>query len=91
LNTQELFTALAPVADVLERLGIAYYVGGSIASSAYGVARASVDVDIVADLQHGHVAAFASALRDAFYLDEGRIQSAITSRRSFNLIHLPRC
>ncbi|MEN8149064.1 MAG: hypothetical protein ABFS86_04530 [Planctomycetota bacterium] len=43
----DLERALAPLVDALERLGIPYRIGGSIASSLHGVARATLDVDIV--------------------------------------------
>lgn len=76
------------VVAVLERLGVRYAVGGSFASSLHGVFRASVDVDIVADLAEQHVLPLVKELSDRFYLDETAIRRAIDSRRSFNLIHL---
>ena len=76
------------VVAVLERLGVRYAVGGSFASSLHGVFRASVDVDIVADLAEQHVLPLVKELSDGFYLDETSIRRAIDSRRSFNLIHL---
>lgn len=36
--------------QALEELGIAYMIGGSLASSAYGEPRLTNDIDIVADL-----------------------------------------
>ncbi len=45
--------AVAPLVAELERLGVAYYLGGSVVSSAHGVPRSSLDVDIVADLRPG--------------------------------------
>jgi len=44
--------ALQPLAEVLEALGVRYYVSGSVASSTHGVARSSLDADIVAELGH---------------------------------------
>ena len=76
------------VVAVLERLEVRYAVGGSFASSLHGVFRASVDVDIVAELADQHVPPLVRELSDAFYLDETAIRRAIDSRRSFNLIHL---
>ena len=35
----------------LEKLGIPYVIGGSFASSIYGVPRATQDVDVVADVR----------------------------------------
>src|SRR5690606_15657196 len=43
----DLLLAVAPVVAALEQLGVAYSVVGSIASSAHGVARASIDADLV--------------------------------------------
>ena len=39
------------VAAILERLGIEYLVGGSLATSLHGIPRATLDVDMVADLR----------------------------------------
>jgi hypothetical protein len=88
VTASDLLSALAPVVDVLEGLGVAYYVGGSVASSAHGVPRASIDADEIADLDHRHVGPFVSRLQAAYYVDEGRVRAAVESRRSFNLIHL---
>jgi hypothetical protein len=76
------------VTGILERLGVRYAIGGSLASSLHGVFRASVDADLVADLGLKHVEPFAGALGDAFYHDEAAMRRAIEGRRSFNVIHL---
>lgn len=85
----DLRAALAPVADALEALGVAYRVGGSVASSALGVGRTTLDVDIVADLPGRHAAVFVALLGDAYYADEDMIRDAIRRRGSFNVIHIP--
>ena len=43
------------VTQTLERLGIPYAVGGSLASSLHGVMRSTLDVDIVADRRLEHI------------------------------------
>jgi hypothetical protein len=63
-------------------------VGGSIASSAHGIPRASIDADVVAELLPAHAAPLAAALRRAYYVPEQRLEEAIASRASFNVIHL---
>lgn len=88
MSRSELLAALEPVIDTLETLGVRYFVTGSIASSAHGVARASVDADIVAELRPQHAPPLVSALQEAFYVPEARIRDAITRRGSFNVIHL---
>lgn len=76
------------VTGILERLGIRYAIGGSLASSLHGVFRASADADLVAELRLEHVEPFARALGEAFYRDETAMRRAIAERRSFNVIHL---
>lgn len=80
--------ALAPVIDVFERHGIAYAIGGSVATLVHGEFRATNDVDVVADLRPEHAAILAQELGDAYYADEESIADAIRRRSSFNLIHL---
>lgn len=75
------------VVRVLEELGVLYAIGGSLASSAHGVMRATMDADIVADLRPEHVQPFLAALSSDFYADEATIREAIYRRSSFNLIH----
>lgn len=84
----DLLIALAPVVNVLRDVGVRYFVGGSLASSAHGMARASLDVDLIVELDGRHVPVLVERLHEAYYLDVSRIESAIRLRRSFNLIHL---
>jgi len=76
------------VIEALEALGVPYLIGGSLASAIYGVARATVDTDLVADLRLEHAEPLARALSDAFYVDVESIRDAIRRRSSFNVIHL---
>jgi len=75
------------VTQTLERLGIPYAVGGSLASSLHGVMRSTLDVDIVADMKLEHIPALIAALSKEFYADDEMIKDAIERRSSFNLIH----
>jgi hypothetical protein len=84
----ELWEALLPVVDVLEKLGVPYGVGGSVASSVVGVVRATLDVDLVADLRLEHAEPLAGALSQDYYVDVDMITEAIRRRVSFNVIHL---
>ena len=76
------------VIDALESLRVPYFVGGSLASAVHGVVRATMDVDIVADLRLEHVEPLVRILGDAFYADAEMMRAAVRRRRSFNLIHL---
>jgi hypothetical protein len=86
--TDELRAALDPVADAFEELGVSYRVGGSVASSALGVARTTLDIDLVADLRAAHVAQLVERLQADYYVDGDMIHDAIRRRASFNVIHL---
>ena len=76
------------VIEALERLGVSYVIGGSLASAVHGVPRATLDTDLVADLKPAHAGSLAQALQPAFYADEGAIRAAIGLEQSFNVIHL---
>lgn len=88
IGSPDLWPALLPVVETLEDLGVPYHVGGSIASSFTGIARATQDADLVADLQPPHAAPFARSLEGRYYADAERIAHAIRRRTSFNVIHL---
>ena len=76
------------VTEAIESLGVPYVIGGSMASTAHGRIRTTLDVDIVADLQPAHVDVLVQALGEAFYVDANAARNAIQHRSSFNLIHL---
>lgn len=88
MNPSSVVLATQPVVDAFETLDIAYYIGGSVASSAYGMARATMDVDMVAEIKPQHVPAFVDQLAPAYYIDQHMIMDAIRRQASFNLIHL---
>jgi hypothetical protein len=87
-QSDELAQALQLLLQTFKELGIAYRIGGSLASSLWGRARATLDVDLVAQLMPEQVRPFCAALQKAYYVDEGAMRQAITEGRAFNLIHL---
>jgi hypothetical protein len=88
MKIPDIFLALQPVLKAFENLSIPYYIGGSVASSIYGMARATMDVDIVADLKISHINRLKQILENEYYIDHKMIADAIRSASSFNLIHL---
>jgi len=84
----ELWDALLPVVEALVALEVPYYVGGSIASSVTGVARATLDADLVAALRPEHAEPLAALLLPHYYMDVEMMQSAVRRYSSFNVIHL---
>jgi hypothetical protein len=87
MTQSDLVAALQPVTDALGRLGVRYFIGGSVASSAHGIARASIDVDLIAELEATHIGPLADALATAYYVPIEHMRLAVTEHRSFNLIH----
>lgn len=84
----EPLVVVARLARAFDALEIRYLIGGSLASSVYGIPRATQDVDLVADLKLPHVAAITSVLAGEFYVDADMIREAIERQASFNVIHL---
>ena len=76
------------VARVLEEQHVRYVVGGSLASSISGEPRATLDVDVIVELNEDQVAAVVAALGEDFYADSDGIRQAIRENSSANLIHL---
>ena len=87
MNT-EINQAIKLFIKTLERLNVPYYIGGSIASSVYGIARATMDVDLVSELKQEHVKYLVQSLSKDYFIDENMILDAIKNKTSFNLIHL---
>lgn len=81
------FDVAQRVTRVLDRLGVVYVIGGSIASAFAGEARSTIDVDLIAALELRHVEPLAAALTSEFYLDEAALRRAVDGLGSTNLIH----
>jgi len=74
---------------VLERLGIAYALGGSMASSIHGVDRFTRDADLTVEPFPGREAELAGSFGPDYYVNLSSIEEAVRSRSSFNIIHTP--
>ena len=83
----DLVVALTPLIDVLERMGVAWYVGGSVASTVHGRFQATNDVDVIADLREEHASPLRAALEANHYVDEESIRDAVRHESRFNLVH----
>lgn len=82
-------TAIAvSFSELLERLGIPYLVGGSLASSVHGEPRSTNDVDIVADILPDDLDALVDAISTDFYVSRAAARQAVRSGGSFNVIHV---
>jgi hypothetical protein len=88
METDDILMISAPIIHAFESLGISYYIGGSVASSAHGIFRATLDVDLVADVKPCHVRLLVKKLEAEYYIDEEMLLEAIQRQASCNLIHL---
>ena len=87
--TDDLIEVTLAVAAVLDRCGIPYTVGGSLASSLSGEPRASLDADVVVQIRPDQIDGLVILLGDEFYADPDAIRRAIDTGRSTNLVHRP--
>lgn len=74
------------VAQIFQKLGVDYLVGGSLASSLHGVPRATQDIDIVADLTGKDIGKLVELLSVDFFADIEMIEKAVSRKSSFNII-----
>lgn len=88
MNMLEILAAITPIVKAFEQLEITYHIGGSVASSAYGFIRATIDADLVAELRMEHVRPLVKQLEADYYIDADAVRDAIRRRSSFNAIHL---
>jgi hypothetical protein len=75
------------VTGILEKLGVPYVIGGSLASTLYGMVRTTQDSDIITEMGPEHIDQFVSSLQDEFFIDEEMIADSIQHNSSFNIIH----
>lgn len=87
-NTRYIFAAITPIVEALEQLGVNYHIGGSVASSIHGIIRATIDADLVANLELKHVHPLVKLLEADYYIDEDAVRDAVKRRGSFNAIYL---
>ncbi len=72
----------------LDRLEIAYFAGGSLASSVHGFPRQTNDVHFVAEITRDNARDLCEALHPAFYADLDAALRAVETGRAFNIIHV---
>ena len=82
---------LRSIVETLEQLGLTYGIGGSVASSLYGEARSTLDVDISVVLPLDRVLAFTQAFQAlGYYAFLDAILDAIVAHQPFNIIDAQR-
>lgn len=80
-------SVMARVAQALEQVGAPYFIGGSMASSVYGIVRATQDIDIVIHLSLDDAPRLVSALQSEFLIDEPMVRDSLAMGEPFNILH----
>ena len=75
------------VTAAFDRLGIAYALGGSWASSFYGEPRSTRDADVTVEPFPGREAALVAAFGPDYYISIDAVKEAVRERRAFNIIN----
>ncbi|MCA9076245.1 MAG: hypothetical protein KDA93_14545 [Planctomycetaceae bacterium] len=74
--------------ETCDRLGLSYAIVGSYASSIYGEARFTQDVDVLIDLNEDRVSEFCSQFpMDDWYVSEVAALDAVRRGKMFNVLH----
>ncbi len=84
-NFQEIAEALQPFLQALDRFGIPYYVGGSVASSFYGSWRQTQDVDVILAIRPDQIRALAKLLAQDYAIDADAWIDAFRHGQPFNI------
>jgi hypothetical protein len=75
------------LAEVFDRLQLRYAVTGSTATSVYGEARFTNDIDVVVSLPPSGIDDFMAAFPSpGYYLSRSAVESAVVGGRQFNII-----
>jgi len=88
-STAEVEGVAVALGEALERAGIPYFVGGSVASSVHGVPRFTRDLDVVVDLKEAQIPRLLAAVGPDFDIDEESLREEARRRGSWNIFHVP--
>jgi len=84
----DILHALRSITEIFEKLNISYYIGGSLASAAYGMQQLAQDIDLVVELLPTQVPQFIALLQADYYVDQQNVYSAVQNNQKFTIIHL---
>jgi hypothetical protein len=86
MSLSDPLSVVGVLTDILEKLSVKYLIGGSLASSLYGIPRATQDVDVVADIRVYQVNTIIENLKPSFFVDEEMLRKAVATGETFNII-----
>lgn len=73
----DILRALISITAIFEKLNISYYIGGSLASAAYGMQQLAQDIDFVIELLPTQIPQLMTLLQPHYYVDEREIVAAV--------------
>ncbi|MCX6604222.1 MAG: hypothetical protein NTV52_11570 [Acidobacteria bacterium] len=80
--------AFQDLTAILTEMELEYAVGGSFASSTFGVPRSTLDVDLVVSLSPEEAYHLARLATPHLVCDPEEARAAVAANRSFNLLHM---
>ena len=83
-----ILSALEPLVEAFEKMGVLYQICGSVASSVHGVPRSSLDIDLLASMEPDQVDELVRRIDNEFYVSQSRVAEAVEQEKTFNVIHL---
>lgn len=86
-NFGEVVEALLPFLEALDRFGIPYYVGGSVASSYYGSWRRTQDVDVILEIRPDQIRTLAQLLAQDYSIDADTWIDSFRHGHAFNIFY----
>lgn len=86
-NFREIVEALLPFLQALDRFGIPYYVGGSVASSYYGSWRRTQDVDVILAILPDQIRLLAKLLAQDYDIDADAWIDSFRHGQAFNIFY----
>jgi len=84
----DFLATLAPLFEALDSLGVPCALGGSLASSLYGMQRATLQLDVVAALGPRQSIPLRQQLVSKYFFRQHEVQAALQQGTFFTLIHL---
>ena len=88
ISEPDVLVALNSITTLLASQRIPYYVGGSLASSIYGMPQLMRDLDVVADLQAIHIPLLIPLLQESYYANAQEMYDAAQQHTFFSIYHL---
>ncbi len=88
MNESEELVVVRSFTDILDRLDIGYVIGGSMASSIYGVVRFTQDADVTVEPFDNLADKLFEILKPDYYISRQAMYQALREHSSFNIIHL---